>query len=68
MLTDAMIDGWRRISLDDAFPIRQVLPVGLARARVLLLGTLGSVFLRKKSILVDTIHLHVSQPLKIHFN
>ena len=26
------MDGWRRMGLDDAFPIRQVLPVG-ARAR-----------------------------------
>ena len=23
------MDGWRRIGLDDAFPIRQVLPVGV---------------------------------------
>jgi hypothetical protein len=25
--------GWRRMSLDDAFPIRQAIPVGLARAQ-----------------------------------
>jgi len=32
------------------FPIRQAVPVGLARARFLLLGSLGSVFHRQKTV------------------
>ena len=35
------MDRWRRIGLDDDFPIRQALPVGV---RFLVLGSLGSVF------------------------
>jgi hypothetical protein len=29
MSGQARMDGWRRIGLDDAFPIRQALPVGV---------------------------------------
>ena len=42
------MDGWRRIGLDDDFPIRQVLLVGV---RFSVLGSLGSVFHRENCIL-----------------
>ena len=40
--------GWRRIGLDDDFPIRQVLPAGV---RFLVLGSLDSVFHTKNCVL-----------------
>ena len=47
------MDGWRRMGLDDDFPIRQVLPWG----SVLLLGSLGSGFHSKKiCIIVNTVY------------
>jgi len=44
------MDGWHTMCLDDAFQIRQVLPAGLARVGFCLLGSLGSVFHRKKKV------------------
>ena len=44
MSEQARMDGWRRIGLDDDFPIRQAVPVGV---RFLVLGSLGSVFIEK---------------------
>ena len=45
--------GWRafiRCQICPVFPIRQAVPVGLARAWFLLLGSLGSVFHRQKTV------------------
>ena len=39
------MDGWHRTGLDDAFPIRQAIPVWLTRAQF---------FIEKKGIIVDT--------------
>jgi len=57
--------GWQGMGLDDTFPIRKAIPVGLApEGSVLGLASLGSVFHRqKRCITVDTIYIHESYHL-----
>jgi hypothetical protein len=45
------MDGWRRMGLDDDFPIRQALSARIIRDSVLVLRSLGSVFHKKIHVL-----------------